>query len=67
MARSTPIYDQAVGLLGELRVEVNEVSAKPETFADAAQLVAAEAIAYAVLAVAEALHGTIYCANAGAV
>jgi hypothetical protein len=67
VGRSTPLYDQALGLLEQLRREADlrvEVTRRTDA---CDELVAAEAIASAMLAVAEALHGVVYVGNASAV
>ena len=67
MARATPIYDQALENLDEL----HDYARLPDadlSVTDARMLLCCHlAIAQSSLAIAEALHGVVYIANANAV
>ena len=67
MARETPIYDRARTLLGELEETALLPSSVLDASDDGVRLMVATAMVASNLAVAEALHGVVYTANANAV
>lgn len=67
MARPTPHLDRAVELATDLRAHLAIANSHAISDERAAQLAYMLAIVEAHLAIAEALHGVIYVANANAV
>ena len=67
MARETPIYDRARSLLEQLEETALLPSSVLDASDDGVRLMVASAMVAANLAVAEALHGVVYTANANAI
>lgn len=67
MARETPIYDRARALLEQLEETALLPSSVLDASDDGVRLMVASAMVAANLAVAEALQGIVYVANANAV
>ena len=67
MARATPIYDRARELLSELEETALLPSSVLYASDDGVRLLGVSAMVASNLAVAEALHGVVYTANANAV
>jgi hypothetical protein len=67
MPRPTPFYDRAAELADELEQYLRETDPEGGMRDERVRLVAALSVAHAHLAIVEALHGTIFVANANAV
>ena len=67
MARTTPHLDRARELLGEVEASLELPSSVLDASDDGVRLTVAAAMIASNLAIAEALHGVVYVANANAV